>query len=113
MSAHAIAFDTFQCAKDLKKAGFTEIQVETQIKYIKEQIKSVNEWIDDSLATKQNIKELDLKIETLRAELVAEIKLSEERTNKNIAQMGYKTIITLGSMIAVGVTALGFLLKLH
>jgi hypothetical protein len=64
-------------------------------------------------ATMQNIKELDLKIETLRTELVAETKLAEERTNKNIAQMGYKTIITLGGIIAAGVTVLGFLFKMH
>jgi len=106
MTQHTITFDTFQYAKDLQKAGFTEVQVETQVKYAKEQTKNINAWIDDGLATKQDIKELDLKIE-----------LSEERTNKNISQMGYKTIIVLvtvlGGMIATGVTVLGFLIKLH
>jgi hypothetical protein len=108
MAQHTITFDTFQYATDLKKAGFTEIQIETQIKYAREQTKSISALIDDSLATKQDIKELDLKIETVRTE----IKLSEERTNKNIAQMGYKTIIGLGSLITGGVAILGFLIKL-
>ena len=100
MTQHAITFDTFQYAKDLKKAGFTEIQVETHVKYAKEQANNISELIDDNLATKKDIKELELKIE-----------LSEERTNRNIAQMGYKTIIGLGSMIAVSVAALGFLIN--
>ena len=100
MTQHAITFDTFQYAKDLKKAGFTEIQVETHVKYAKEQANNISELIDDNLATKKDIKELELKIE-----------LSEERTNRNIAQMGYKTIIGLGSMITVLGTVLGVLIK--
>ncbi|EKE01489.1 MAG: hypothetical protein ACD_21C00120G0002 [uncultured bacterium] len=101
MTQHTIVLDTFQYAKDLQKAGFTEIQVETQVKYAKEQAKNLSEWIDDNLATKQDIKALG-----------AEIKLSEERTGKSIAQMGYKTIAVLGGMIAASVTILGFLIKL-
>ena len=110
---HAITFDTFQYAKDLQKAGFTEVQVETQVKYAKEQIKNINEWIDDSLATKQDIKELDLKIETSIKELDLKIETLRAEINKDIAQMGYKIIVTLGGMIAVGVTILGFSMKLH
>ncbi len=112
MAQHTIVLDTFQYAKDLQKAGFTEIQVETQVKYAKEQTKNISAWIDDSLATKQDIKELDLKIENARIELNAEIKLSEERTSKSITQMGYRTIAMLGGMIAASVTMLGFLIKL-
>jgi len=96
MAQHTITFDTFQYAKDLKKAGLTDIQVETHVKYAKEQANNVNKAINDNLATKKDIKELGLKID-----------LSEERTNKNIAQMGYKIIIGIGSMIAV----LGVLVK--
>lgn len=104
MAQHTIAFDTFQYAKDLKKAGFTEIQVETHVKYAKEQANNISELINDDLATKKDIKELELRIE-----------LSEERTNKNIAKMGYKTIVVLGgmlgSMLAIGVIVLGFLIN--
>ncbi len=117
-------FDTLQYANRLKAVGVPEKQAEVQAEMMAE-------IIDDKLATKNDleqnkselkrdleqikselkmdIKGLDLKIETLRTE----IKLSEERTNRNIAQMGYKTIFGLGSMIAVGVAVLGFLIKLH
>ena len=107
--AHAITFDIFQCANELKKAGFTEVQVDAQVKlakaqveFIKEQTDAINETIDNNLATKQDIKELDLKIETSKNELKTEI-----------AQMGYKVTMRLGGMIVVAVTVLGFLIQLH
>jgi len=110
-------FDTLKYANRLKAVGVPEKQAEVQAEMMAQ-------TIDDKLATKNDleqvkselkmdIKGLDLKIEALRAEVKLEIKLSEERTNKNIAQMGYKTIFGVGGMIAVGVTVLGFLIKLH
>ncbi|CAL7961348.1 conserved hypothetical protein [Gammaproteobacteria bacterium] len=103
--AHAATFDIFQFAKNLQKAGVNEGQVEAQvefakaqIEFIKEQTDTINDLIDGSLATKQDIKELDLKIELVR---------------KDIASMGYKTIIATGGMVSVGVAILGFLIKLH
>jgi len=96
--AHAITFDTFQCAKELKKAGFTETQVEaqvgiikTQVEFVKEQTDAINDLIDNNLATKQDINEVKAEI----------------------AQMGYKVTMRLGGMIVVAVTVLGFLIQLH
>ena len=103
MVQHAsIAFDTLRYAKKLQKAGFTEIQAETQVEIIKEQTDAINELIDDSLATKADIRYLDERIA-----------LSEERTSERISNMGYKTMIGLGSMIAASVTVLGILMKSH
>ena len=93
MSHNAITIDTFQYAKDLKKAGFTEIQVETHVKYAKEQANNISELIHDDIATKKDLKE---------SEKILELK---------IAQMGYKTIIGLGSMLAISVTVLGLLIN--
>jgi hypothetical protein len=104
--AHAITFDTFQYAKDLKKAGFTEIQIETQVKYAKEQAKGINEWIDDSLATKQDIKELDLKIELVRSDLRKDMALIR-KDMKYILVMGS----IFGSMIPIGFAILAFLMQ--
>ena len=73
MTQHIVMFDTFQYAKDLQKAGFTETQVETQVKYAKKQADAVNNIIDDSLATKQDIKELELKIEMIKNELLLKL----------------------------------------
>jgi len=104
MTHAAIFFDTFQYAKDLQKAGYTEVQIETQVKYAKvqidltkEQTNTINELIDNDLVTKkdlkQEIKELELKME----------------------KMNYNTIIILGSvlggMIMTGITVLGYLIK--
>jgi len=100
MAQHALVFDTLQSAKRLQKAGFTEVQAEAQVEIIKEQADAFNDLIDNSLATKADIKHLEERIV-----------LSEERTSERIANMSYKIIISLGSMIAAGVTVLGFLLK--
>ncbi|MBF0126943.1 MAG: DUF1640 domain-containing protein [Magnetococcales bacterium] len=53
--SHAIAFDTLSSVKRLKEAGFTEAQAETQTRIIAE-------LVDDRLATKQDLKELELRI---------------------------------------------------
>jgi hypothetical protein len=42
-----------------------------------------------------------------------DIKRFEERMNDRILQMGYRTIIGLGSIIALCTTILGVLVKLH
>lgn len=107
MTQHAsITFDTLQYAKRLQKAGFTEKQAEIQVEIIKEQTDAINEFIDNGLATKYDIKHLE-----------GDIKHLEERLEKRILQMGYKTIFVLGSVlgsvIVAGITLLGFLIKLN
>ncbi|MEI8054522.1 MAG: hypothetical protein WCH10_00770 [bacterium] len=103
--AATATFDIFQFAKNLQKAGVNESQVEAQVEFakaqvefVKEQTDAINDLIYGNLATKQDIKELDLKIELVR---------------KDIVNMGYRTVIATGGMISVGVAILGFLIKLH
>lgn len=103
MTQHTtVAFDTLQYAKKLQKAGFTETQAEVQVEIIKEQTEAINDLIDNSLATKVDIKHLEERIA-----------LSEERTSERIVNMGYKTIIGLGGMLVAGITVLGVLMKVH
>ncbi len=52
---HAIRFDTLAYAKKLKGAGFTEEQAEVQAE-------ALAELIDENLATKQDLKELELRL---------------------------------------------------
>jgi hypothetical protein len=106
---HTLALDTLQYSKRLQKAGFTEVQAEAQVEIIKEQVDAISSFIDDSLATKQDIaelkrdiKEIDLKIEILKNELTA-----------SMAKMGYGILISLGAMITVAASILGFLIKMH
>jgi len=97
MTHATIFFDTFQYAKDLQKSGFTEIQVETQVKYAKEQANNINELIDNNLITKRDLQEAKQELEF------------------KMEKMSYKIIITLGStlggIIVTSVTILGFLIK--
>jgi hypothetical protein len=94
--AHALAVGTLQYAKRLQKAGFTEAQVEVQVEVIKEQSKAFSDLIDDSLATKQDIKELDLKIETRVKEL--ELKI-EAIKNEIVIKLGGIVVATGGVML--------------
>ncbi|MCD6297384.1 MAG: DUF1640 domain-containing protein [Deltaproteobacteria bacterium] len=60
-------FDTLSYAKKLKAAGFTEVQAEVQAE-------TLSQIIEDRLATKQDLKELEknvvLKIESSKAETI-------------------------------------------
>ena len=101
--AHAITFDIFRYAKELKSAGFTEVQVDTQVKFVKEQTDAINDFIDDSIATKQDIKELELKME-LKMELV-----KKDLVIKLVGILGGLIVICAGASTAI----LGFLMQLH
>lgn len=104
MTHATILFDTFQYAKDLQKSGFTEAQIETQVKYakvqvelIKEQADNINKLIDNDLVTKKDLQEAKQELEL------------------KIEKMSYKIIITLvsvlGGIIVASVTILGFLIR--
>jgi hypothetical protein len=97
MAHHAtIMFDTLRYAKKLQKAGFTEVQAEAQVEIIKEQVDAISGLIDDSLATKKDIKELDVKIETKIKELDLKI---EAIKNEIIIKLGGVVVGTGGLML--------------
>jgi len=52
---HAIMFDTLAYAKKLKSAGFTEEQAEVQAE-------ALADLIDEQLATKRDLKEMELRL---------------------------------------------------
>jgi len=79
----SLTFDTLQYAKKLQKVGFTAEQAEIQAEAFKEQADTINDWIDNNLATKQ-----DLNM------------LKQDLT------------IRLGSMIVAAVVTLGVLIPL-
>jgi len=78
----AITFDTLQFANQLKSAGFTEEQaiaiIDIQRKASTEAIQqAIHDFHLDDIATKRDIRELELKIEVLKADtggLIAETK---------------------------------------
>ena len=99
MTAHsAIIFDTLQCSKRLREAGFTQKQAEIQAEVIAE-------IVEDKLATKRDLEELRIAlkrdIESLRTELKRDIK-----------ELEYRMIVKIGSMFGIGITALVLLMKI-
>lgn len=94
MNTMALTFDTLQYAKKLQQAGFTEQQAEIQAEVLQKQATAINNWIDDNLATKRDLKEL------------------EERLTTRINEMGYKITVRLGSMITGAVIILGVIIPL-
>jgi len=90
----ALTFDTLQYAKKLQQAGFTEKQAEIQAETFKEQAELINDWVDNNLATKRDLKD------------------AEERLANRINEMSYKLTVKLGSMIAGAVVILGVLMPI-
>lgn len=101
MNTMVLTFDTLQYAKKLQQAGFTERQAEVQAETFKEQAKFINDWIDDNLATKRDLKDVEERL-TIRINDLA------NRMN----EMNYRMTIKLGSMIAGAVIILGVLMPL-
>jgi len=98
--SHTIAFDTLKYAKKLQAAGVPEPQAEVQAEAMKEQAEAIQELIDDSLATKHDLKQ------------------TEERLTNRINEMSYKLTIRMGGMLVTAVIVqsvvigiLAFLLK--
>lgn len=91
-------FDTLHHAKNLQKAGFTEKQAEAQVELFKEQTNAINEFIDNNLATKADIK--------------AEIKNLEMRIEMRIKELELRMLVKLGSLIMGCMSTLIVLMKL-
>ena len=82
----AIAFDTLAYAKKLKAVGVPDQQAEIQAE-------TFAEIIDANLATKRDLKELELRLE-------AQIKESENRTTVNIVKWVAGMLIAQTGVIA-------------
>ena len=87
----AITFDTLAYAKKLKNAGVSEAQAEVQAE-------SLAEIIEDNLATKRDIKELEINLQRDLKEM--ELRLTHALT------------LRLGSMLIVGIGVVATLVKL-
>ena len=111
MSGALVAFDTLRYAKKLKEVGVPEAQAEVQAEALREQSEVVQEFIEQNLATKGDLKWLEKEMKT-------ELRTVEERltnrineTNSRINEMSYKITIRLGGMLVAGIIVLGVLIK--
>lgn len=92
--AHALIFDTLRYANKLKAAGVPEKQAEAQAE-------TLAEVVDETLATKQDIKSIDLKIECVQAELKRDIKELELRIVNKLASIIVGCFGVLGVIIVI------------
>jgi hypothetical protein len=86
-----LTFDTHEFFKELKDAGFSEQQAEVITKLQKNTVHATleqarHDYELDNIATKRDLKELELKMELIRAELKRDIEtvrkeLSETKTD--------------------------------
>lgn len=83
----AIAFDTLAYAKRLKQAGVPEQQAEVQAE-------AMAELVEERIATKRDLKEL------------------EERISNRLNELEYKITLRLGSLIVVAVGIVATLVKI-
>jgi hypothetical protein len=69
-STFAIPFDTLAFAKELETAGVPPAQAEAQAKALSGVLQKVEEYRLQELATKGDIKDLELKIAETKAEII-------------------------------------------
>ncbi len=92
--AAIILFDTLEYAKRARANGFTEAQAEFQA----EEMAKLARSIDEQLATKQDLKELEQRLTYKLGEL-------EEH-------LMYKLTVRLGGIMVAGITVLGILISI-
>ncbi len=117
---HAIAFDTHAYVKKLKAVGFSEEQAEVQAE-------TLAELIDDRLATKYDLKELDIAhkrdikelevshkrdIKELEVSLKRDIKELDNTHKSDMREMEMRLTIKLGAIAATGIVIVAALVKL-
>ena len=93
-----ITFDTHAYVKKLKAVGFTEEQAETLAT-------TQANLIDERLATKHDIKELDTSLKRDMKELETSLK-------RDIKESELRLIIKLGAMLTTGIIIVAALVKL-
>jgi len=87
MMAITAIFDTLAYAKKLKSAGFTEDQAEIQAQ-------ALAEIIEERLATKQDLKELELRLK------------------QDLKELELRLTLRLGGMLVAGIAIVATLVKL-
>ena len=91
-------FDTLAYAKKLKEAGVPEKQAEIHAE-------AIVEIVEDKLATKRDLKDLEVAVQR-------DIKELEVTVQRDIKELELRLIIKLGSLIAASIAIVAALVKL-
>ncbi|MBM2813720.1 MAG: hypothetical protein HW421_482 [Ignavibacteria bacterium] len=84
---NSITFDTLAYTKKLREVGFTEQQAEVQAQ-------AIVELIEDKIATKRDLKELETTLQ------------------RDIKELELRMIIKLGALLAMSIAIVAVLVKL-
>ncbi|MBF0111050.1 MAG: hypothetical protein HQL76_17940 [Magnetococcales bacterium] len=124
---HAIAFDTYTYVKKLRDAGVDErqaaIQAEALVALIEERLATKRDLAQTEAVLRRDIKELDVKIESVRAEskrdiesvrsdLKRDIKELDTKVEVRIKELEQRMVIKLGSLMVVAVGVVAAMVKL-
>ncbi|CAK0743733.1 conserved hypothetical protein [Gammaproteobacteria bacterium] len=91
----AITFDTFKFVERLEKAGVPREQAAA---FVEAQQQSLSEALDNSLATKADVREVKTEVRELKAELKADMEKMELRMT---IKLGALIAAAVGILIAV------------
>ena len=104
-----LAFDTHAFVKELTQAGMPEAQAEVLAH-------SQATLIDEKLATKQDLKELEIllrrDLKELEGRLTRDLKELEGRFTYDLKELELRLTIRLGSMMVVAIGVVAALVKL-
>jgi hypothetical protein len=96
----SIPFDTHAYVKKLLAAGFSESQAEVQAQ-------AIAELVNEQLATKRDLKELEAAlrrdIEALRTELKRDIEALRTELKRDLKELELRITVRLGALITAGV----------
>ena len=100
-----MAFDTLSYARRLKAAGMPEAQAEAVAE-------ATRDILVSEAATKADIERLEASTKAEFAAVRSEIAAVRSDLTQEIAAMGLRVTVRLGTLIAVGVAVLAALIKL-
>lgn len=95
---HALAFDTHAYVKKLVTVGVSEAQAEVQAE-------TLTELLDNNLATKRDLRELETSLKR-------DIKELEASARRDIKELEMRLTIRLGAIMAGGIAIVATLVKL-
>jgi len=95
---HALVFDTHAYVKKLVTAGVSEAQAEVQAE-------TLTELLDNNLATRRDLKELETSLKH-------DIKELEVSTQRDLKELEMRLTIRLGAIMTGGIAIVATLVKL-
>ncbi|MBF0487792.1 MAG: DUF1640 domain-containing protein [Nitrospirae bacterium] len=94
----SVIFDTHAYVKRLKAVGFTEEQAEVQTEVL-------SELLEESLATKRDLKDLEIILKR-------DLKELENNFKRDLKELELKLSVRLGTIVAAGIAGVAAIMRL-